>query len=73
MTMASQNVPGVAVMAGLGYQVPWRRSMVVTGAGTLLGATAGGHAINLAAISAALAAGPDATRVWTALADGLQV
>ncbi|CAH0210785.1 benzoate/H(+) symporter BenE family transporter [Rhodococcoides fascians] len=70
VTMASQNVPGVAVMAGLGYQVPWRRSMVVTGAGTLLGATAGGHAINLAAISAALAAGPDAgvdrTRRWIA-------
>ena len=70
VTMASQNVPGVTVMAGLGYQVPWRRSMVVTGAGTLLGATAGGHAINLAAISAALAAGPDAgvdrTRRWIA-------
>ncbi|MDR6910942.1 benzoate membrane transport protein [Rhodococcus fascians] len=70
VTMASQNVPGVAVMAGLGYQVPWRRSMLVTGAGTLLGATAGGHAINLAAISAALAAGPDAgvdrTRRWIA-------
>lgn len=60
VTMASQNVPGVAVMKGLGYDVPWRRSMLVTGGGTLLGATAGGHAINLAAISAALAAGPEA-------------
>jgi benzoate membrane transport protein len=60
VTMASQNVPGVAVMKGLGYVVPWRRSMLVTGVGTVLGAPAGGHAINLAAISAALAAGPEA-------------
>ena len=60
VTMASQNVPGVAVMKGFGYTVPWRRSMLVTGIGTALGAPAGGHAINLAAISAALAAGPDA-------------
>lgn len=60
VTMASQNVPGVAVMKGLGYEVPWRRSMLVTGIGTIIGAPAGGHAINLAAISAALAAGPDA-------------
>jgi benzoate membrane transport protein len=70
VTMASQNVPGVAVMKGLGYRVPWRRSMVVTGVGTVLGASAGGHAINLAAISAALAAGPEAgedrSRRWIA-------
>ncbi|MCW4602810.1 benzoate/H(+) symporter BenE family transporter [Janibacter hoylei] len=70
VTMASQNVPGVAVMRGFGYEVPWRRSMLVTGAGTLLGAPAGGHAINLAAINAALAAGPEAgedrSRRWIA-------
>jgi benzoate membrane transport protein len=70
VTMASQNVAGAAVMKGLGYEVPWRRSMLVTGVGTLAGAPAGGHAINLAAISAALAAGPEAgedrSRRWTA-------
>lgn len=70
VTMASQNIPGVAVMRGFGYTVPWRPSMLVTGAGTVLGAPAGGHTINLAAISAALAAGPDAgpdtTRRWLA-------
>ena len=70
VTMAGQNVPGVAVMKGLGFEVPWRRSMLVTGAGTVLGAPAGGHAINLAAISAALAAGPEAgedrSRRWIA-------
>lgn len=58
VTMASQNVPGIAIMRSFGYQVPWRPAMLVTGVGTALGATAGGHAINLAAISAALAAAP---------------
>ncbi|GAA2173219.1 benzoate/H(+) symporter BenE family transporter [Agrococcus versicolor] len=70
VTMASQNVPGVAVMRGLGFEVPWRRSMVVTGIGTVAMAPLGGHAINLAAISAALAAGPEAgedrSRRWVA-------
>jgi benzoate membrane transport protein len=60
VTMASQNVPGVAVMRSFGYEVPWRPAMLVTGLGSALGAPFGGHAINLAAISAALAAGPEA-------------
>lgn len=70
VTMASQNVPGVAVLRSLGYEVPWRPAMLVTGAGSLLGAPLGGHGINLAAISAALAAGPEAgedrSRRWIA-------
>lgn len=70
VTMASQNVPGIAIMRSFGYEVPWRPSMLVTGIGTALGAPAGGHAINLAAISAALAAAPDADpdprRRWVA-------
>ncbi|MBM7519231.1 benzoate/H(+) symporter BenE family transporter [Nocardioides nitrophenolicus] len=70
VTMASQNVPGVAVMSGFGYRVPWRASLAVTGVGTVVGAPTGGHAINLAAISAALAAGPtagpDPRRRWIA-------
>lgn len=70
VTMASQNVPGVAVMAGFGYRVPWRETLAVTGLGTVVGAPAGGHAINLAAITAALNAGPDAgpdkSRRWIA-------
>ena len=70
VTMASQNVPGVAIMRSFGYEVPWRPAMLVTGLGTALGAPAGGHAINLAAISAALAASPDAEpdpkRRWVA-------
>ncbi|MGC0367864.1 benzoate/H(+) symporter BenE family transporter [Microbacterium sp. SLBN-111] len=70
VTMASQNVPGVAVMRSLGYTVPWRPAMVVTGLGSALAATAGGHAVNLGAISAAIAAGPDShpdpNRRWLA-------
>ena len=70
VTMASQNVPGVAVLRSFGYQAPWRAAMLVTGGGTLLAAPFGGHAINLAALSAALAAGEEAgadrTRRWVA-------
>ncbi|MBF6242016.1 benzoate/H(+) symporter BenE family transporter [Nocardia elegans] len=70
VTMAAQNIPGVAVMSSFGYRVPWRASMTVTGLGTIVGAPAGGHAINLAAISAALAAAPsahpDPRRRWAA-------
>lgn len=70
VTMASQNVPGMAVMRSYGYDVPWRPAMLVTGLGSLVGAPAGGHGINLAAISAALAAAPDAdpdpARRWVA-------
>lgn len=69
VTLASQNIPGVAVMRSFGYTVPWRASMVTTGAGTGVAAVFGGHAINLAAISAALAAGEQAgerSRRWVA-------
>lgn len=70
VTMASQNIPGTAVMKSFGYEVPWRASMTVTGLGTIVGAPAGGHAVNLAAISAALAAAPTAhpnpVKRWTA-------
>ncbi|GAA1999969.1 benzoate/H(+) symporter BenE family transporter [Nocardioides kribbensis] len=70
VTMASQNLPGVAVMSAEGYAVPWRESMAVTGVATVVGAPAGAHAVNLAAITAALAAGPEAgpdrERRWVA-------
>ncbi len=70
VTMASQNVPGVAIMASHGYTVPWRESLFLTGAGTMLGSAAGGHAVNLAAITAALPASaeahPDHRRRWIA-------
>jgi benzoate membrane transport protein len=60
VTMASQNVPGAAVLAQYGYSAPMRPILTTTGLATIVCAPLGGHAVNLAAISAALAAGPDA-------------
>lgn len=72
VTMASQNVPGVAVLGAAGYTVPWRETMLVTGVTTMAGAASGGHALNLAAITAALPASPEAhpdpDRRWVATA-----
>lgn len=71
VTMAAQNIPGVAIMESYGFRVPWRAAMVATGVGTVLGAPVGGHAINLAAISASLSAAPSAhpnpRRRWIAV------
>jgi benzoate membrane transport protein len=70
VTMASQNLPGAAVLATYGYRAPMRPVLISTGAATALGAPFGGFSVNLAAITAALAAGPDAhpspARRWIA-------
>jgi benzoate membrane transport protein len=70
VTMASQNVPGMTVLRSFGYRPRLRPLLVGTGAATAIGAPFGAHAINLAAITAALAAGPDAhpdpARRWIA-------
>lgn len=60
VNMASQYAPGVAVMKTFGYAVPWRPTVLVTAGVSAVGAPFGGHAVNLAAISAALAASPEA-------------
>ena len=70
VNLASQYAPGVAVMKSFGYQVPWRPTMLVTAGVSAFAAPFGGHAVNLAAISAALAASeeahPDPRRRWPA-------
>ncbi|MEJ7785762.1 MAG: benzoate/H(+) symporter BenE family transporter [Solirubrobacteraceae bacterium] len=70
VTMASQNVTGMAVLQSFGYRPDLRPILLTTGAGTALIAPMGGHAINLAAITQALASGPDAgpdrSRRWIA-------
>ncbi|MCL3836771.1 benzoate/H(+) symporter BenE family transporter [Aeromicrobium duanguangcaii] len=69
VTMASQNLPGAAVLRSFGFAVPWRSCVVATGLGTAIVAPFGGHAMNLAALSAALAAGDEAgprERRWLA-------
>jgi benzoate membrane transport protein len=60
VTMASQNIPGFAVLRANGYEPPSPPLLVGTGISTLIAAPFGGHAINLAAITAAICAGPDA-------------
>jgi benzoate membrane transport protein len=70
VTMASQNVPGMAVLSGFGYRPALRPILVSTGLASAVAAPLGGHAVNLAAITAALAASPDAepdpSRRWIA-------
>src|SRR5690606_39233952 len=58
--MAGQNVPGFAVMSTFGYQTPARPVLVATGVGSAAAAMFGGHAMNLAAITAAIMASPEA-------------
>ncbi len=60
VTMASQNLPGFAVLRAAGYQPPTQPVLGVTGAVSLATAFLGAHTSNLAAISAALCTGPDA-------------
>jgi benzoate membrane transport protein len=60
VTMASQNLPGFAVLRASGYQPPTQPILAVTGLASLGTAFLGAHTSNLAAISAALCTGPDA-------------
>ncbi len=60
VTMASQNIPGYAVLATYGYRPAFRPLLVATGLASALTAPFGAPTINLAAITAALCAGPDA-------------
>lgn len=60
VTMAGQNLPGLAVLRASGYQPPVGPLLTVTGLVSLISAPFGAHTSNLAAITAAIAAGPDA-------------
>lgn len=60
VTMASQNLPGVASQRASGYQTPVSASITVTGLASLLLAPFGGYAFNLAAITAAICMGREA-------------
>lgn len=72
VTMASQNIPGIAVLQVNGYQPKPGPLFAATGLASLLTAPFGAHATNLAAITAAMCAGPDAhadpSRRWIAAA-----
>ena len=60
VTMASQNIPGLAVLRSNGYQPDVKPIFVSTGMISAVAALLGGQLINLAAITAALCAGPEA-------------
>ena len=62
VTMASQNLPGVAAIRATGYdgQIPISRIITLTGLATLVLAPIGGFALNLSAITAAIVMGKEA-------------
>jgi benzoate membrane transport protein len=60
VTMASQNLPGVAVIRASGYDLPVSRLLTLTGLATLVLAPFGAFALNFSAITAAMCMGPEA-------------
>ncbi|CAB3806122.1 Inner membrane protein YdcO [Paraburkholderia caffeinitolerans] len=60
VAMASQNVPGIAVIRADGYNTPSSPLIATTGIASLVLAPFGSHGINLAAITAAICTGPHA-------------
>lgn len=74
IAMASQNIPGIAIMNSFGYQVPFRASLSTTGLGTVVASFFGGFVMNLAAITAALNANEqahkDPAKRWIASVSG---
>ena len=76
VTMASQNVPGIAVQRANGYAPTAGPLIANTGLFSLLSAPFGAHGVNLAALTAAMCAGPDAhpdpaRRYWAAIVAGI--
>ena len=76
VTMASQNVPGLAVLRANGYDPDVGPIFVATGLGSAVSAVFGGHLLNLAAVTAALCSGPDAhpnpkLRYWSTVVTGM--
>jgi benzoate membrane transport protein len=75
VTMASQNIPGIAVLNVNGYRPAPGPLFSGTGVLSIIAAPFGGHAVNLAAITAALCAGEEAhadpaRRYWAAVVAG---
>ena len=60
VTMASQNLPGVAVIRASGYEMPLSKIITLTGVASLLLAPFGAFALNLSAITAAICMGREA-------------
>lgn len=59
VTMATQQVPGAAVLRVSGYVPPVRSVLVATGISSLIVAPFGGYSTNLSSVTAAICTGPD--------------
>ncbi len=75
VTMASQNIPGLAILNLNSYRPNAGRLFTATGVLSVLAAPFGALSVNLAAITAALCAGPDAhpdrtRRYWATVVSG---
>ena len=75
VTMAAQNLPGIAVLRAHNYKAPVSSILSVTGFVNVLAAPFGGYAINLAAITAAICMTEDVdkkpeNRYWAAISGG---
>jgi benzoate membrane transport protein len=76
VTMASQNIPGIAILKAHDYEPPAGTMFVGTGLLSVFGGLAGGVPINMAAITAAMCASSDAhpdpaKRYWAATIGGV--
>ncbi|MCW1885288.1 benzoate/H(+) symporter BenE family transporter [Luteolibacter flavescens] len=76
VTMASQNLPGIAALRVGGYEAPVSKIIGWTGVSTFLLAPFGAFGINLAAITAAFCIGPEAhpdprRRYWASASAGV--
>jgi benzoate membrane transport protein len=75
VTMASQNIPGIAILKVHHYEPSPGGLFVATGIFSVLGAFVGGVPVNMAAITAAMCASEDAhpdpaRRYWAAMVGG---
>jgi len=59
LTMTAQNATGLAVLQANGYEAPIDKVLVAVGTASVVLAPLGCHALNLAALTAAFAAGPE--------------
>jgi len=76
ITMAAQNLPGIAVLKAHDYPVPVSSVLTVTGGVNIISAPFGGYAINLAAITAAICMTDEVSkdpkqRYWAAISGGM--
>jgi benzoate membrane transport protein len=75
VTMASQNIPGIAILKAHHYEPPPGPLFAATGAASVLCGLVGGVSVNMAAVTAAMCASSDAhadpaRRYWAAAIGG---